>query len=593
MHLSWRPVALAALVVAAGLAAGCGSVDRGEPVPRGRAGTPLACAGLASAVPAGTRLTLSESVPAGEIQLTGVQPGAPGSKAPVPAHCHVQGKIDERTGIDGKPYAIGFDLRMPTAWNGRFFFQGGGGTDGTLRDAVGQLTGGGNTGNALLQGYAVVFTDTGHLDEPGADGPYRFGLDPQARLDNGYNSMAQTGRVAKALIAAHYAKAPERSYFVGCSNGGRQAMMMAQRYPDMFDGVIASAPAYRVPLASVQAVYDTQLYAKAAAENAPLVGGRPVLSAAFSPADMKLLTTEVLNQCDALDGLKDGIVDNWPACRFRPEALRCTGAKTAKTAKTAKMAQTAQTAKTAQCLTGTQVDALAKSFAGPKDANGRAIYSDWPFDAGLHSAEWTRWKFGDAPGAAPNARNITLMTGALAMVFSTPPTVTADFYGHALGYDVARDSAKVSAVDAAFPQSAMQWEVPDSPDVDAFARHGGKMLFFHGVSDPVFSVKDTVRYLGLLRERYGERTDAVARLFTVPNMAHCSGGPATDQYDGLSALVNWVEKGQPPERIVARARPENRDVTTPGRTRPLCAWPKQPRYKGSGSIDDAASFGCN
>ena len=556
------------------LLAGCSGIDTGGSASTGASNAPLACARLAAAVPTGTRLTLSETVPAGDIQLTGVQPGAPGSTAPVPAHCHVQGKINERTGIDGKPYAIGFDLRMPAAWNGRFFFQGGGGTDGTLRDAVGQLTGGGNTSNALLQGYAVVFTDTGHLDEPGPDGPYRLGLDPQARLDNGYNSMAQTGRVAKALIAAHYAKAPEHSYFVGCSNGGRQAMMMAQRYPDMFDGVIASAPAYRVPLASVQAVYDTQLYARAAAENAPLVSGRPVLSAAFSPADMKLVTTEVLNQCDALDGLRDGIVDNWPACKFKPEALRCTGGKTA------------------QCLSGTQVDALAKSFAGPKDANGRAIYSDWTFDAGLHSQEWTRWKFGDAPGAVPNARNITLMTGALAMVFSTPPTVTADFYGHALGYDVARDSAKVHASNATFTQSAIQWEVPDSPNVDAFARHGGKMLFFHGVSDPVFSVKDTVRYLGQLRERYGDRTDAMARLFTVPNMAHCAGGPATDQYDGLSALVNWVEKGQPPERIVARARPENRDVTTPGRTRPLCAWPKQSRYKGSGSIEDAASFSC-
>ncbi|RYY77661.1 MAG: tannase/feruloyl esterase family alpha/beta hydrolase, partial [Comamonadaceae bacterium] len=184
------------------------------------------------------------------------------------------------------------------------------------------LTGGGNTSNALMQGYAVVFTDTGHRDEPGPNGPYQFGLDPQARIDNGWNSMAETGRVAKALIGAHYGSAPQRSYFVGCSNGGRQAMMMTQRYPDMFDGVIASAPAYRVPLASVQAVYDTQLYAKAAAENAPLVDGRPVLSKAFSPADMKLLTNEVLNQCDALDGLKDGIVDNWPACQFKPQALQ-------------------------------------------------------------------------------------------------------------------------------------------------------------------------------------------------------------------------------------------------------------------------------
>jgi feruloyl esterase len=522
---------------------------------------------------ADTRLTLAETVAAGTIQLTGVQPGAPNARAPVPAHCHVQGNINERTGIDGKRYAIGFDLRLPATWNGRFFFQGGGGTDGTLRDAVGILTGGGNTSNALMQGYAVVFTDTGHRDEPGPNGPYQFGLDPQARIDNGYNSMAETGRVAKALIAAHYGSAPQRSYFVGCSNGGRQAMMMTQRYPDMFDGVIASAPAYRVPLASVQAVYDTQLYARAAAENAPLAEGRPVLSKAFSQADMKLLTQEVLNQCDALDGLKDSIVDNWPACTFRPAALQCSGAKNDR------------------CLSADQVDALAKSFAGVRDSGGRLLYSDWSFDAGLHSSEWTRWKFGDSQTAQSNARNIVLMTGALAMFFTTPPTVTNDFWGYATGFDFDRDAPKVFATDARFRESAMRLVAADSPDVDAFTQRGGKLLFFHGVSDPVFSVNDTVRYLDALRQRYGDRTDDIARLFTVPNMAHCSGGPATDQYDGLTALVDWVEKGQPPSRIVARARPENRDVTWPGRTRPLCAWPMQPRYTG-GNIEEAASFSC-
>lgn len=561
----------AGAAVAATLIAACSSPGDSRPKV---ATTPVGCAQLATVSIANTRLTLNETVAPGNIQLTGVQPGAPGSQAPVPAHCHVQGNINERTGIDGKRYAIGFDLRMPAAWNGRFFFQGGGGTDGTLRDAVGVLTGGGNTSNALIQGYAVVFTDTGHRDEPGPNGPYQFGLDPQARIDNGWNSMAETGRVAKALIGAHYGSAPQRSYFVGCSNGGRQAMMMTQRYPDMFDGVIASAPAYRVPLAAVQAVYDTQLYAKAAQGNAPLIDGRPVLSKAFSPADMKLVTNEVLNQCDALDGLKDGIVDNWPACRFKPQALQCAGARTHR------------------CLTSTQVDALAKSFAGVKDATGKALYSDWTFDAGLHSTEWTRWKFGDSATAVPNARNIVLMTGGLAMFFMTPPTVTQDFYGYALGYDMERDAPGVFATDATFRESSMRSVAADSTDVDAYAKHGGKLLFFHGQSDPVFSVKDTVRYVEGLRQRYGARTDDIARLFTVPNMAHCAGGPATDQYDGLTALVNWVEKGDAPSRIVARARPENRDVTTPGRTRPLCAWPKQSRYNGSGSIEDAASFSC-
>ncbi len=566
-----RAVGAALAVLGAATLVACGSPTDSMPKV---AAAPASCAQLATFSIAGTRLTLAEPVAAGSIALTGIQPGAPGSTAPVPAHCHVQGKIAERTGIDGKPYAIGFDLRLPVAWNGRFFFQGGGGTDGVLRDAIGVLTGGGNTSNALMQGYAVVFTDTGHLNEPGPNGPYQFGLDPQARADNGYHSMAQTARVAKQLIAAHYGQAPKRSYFVGCSNGGRQAMMMTQRYPEMFDGVIASAPAYRVPLASVQAVYDTQLYARAAAEQAPLIDGRPVLAKAFSRSDMQLLTREVLNQCDALDGLKDGIVDNWPACRFNAAALRCTGAKTD------------------ACLGPAQVDALEKSFAGVKDAQGRIIYSDWTFDAGLHSAEWTRWKFGDAQTGPANARNLTLMTGGLAMFFTTPPTVTTDFWAYAMGFDPGRDTAKVYATGGPFRESAMQMVAAESPDVDAYVRHGGKLLFFHGVSDPVFSVKDTVRYVDALRQSYGQRTDDIARLFTVPNMAHCSGGPATDQYDGLGALVKWVEQGEAPARIVARARPENPDVRTPGRTRPLCAWPRQARYNGSGSIEEAASFSC-
>jgi feruloyl esterase len=161
-----------------------------------------------------------------------------------------------------------------------------------------------------------------------------------------------------------------------------------------------------------------------------------------------------------------------------------------------------------------------------------------------------------------------------------------------MGFDPARDTAAVFATGGPFRESAMQMVAAESPDVDAYVRHGGKLLFFHGVSDPVFSVKDTVRYVDALRQRYGQRTDDIARLFTVPNMAHCSGGPATDQYDGLNALVKWVEQGEAPARIVARARPENPDVRTPGRTRPLCAWPRQTRYNGSGSIEEAASFSC-
>ena len=521
-----------------------------------------------------TRITLKQNVPAGLVAPSGSAANAVPT-VPVPDHCHVQGKIAERTGIDGKPYAIGFDLRLPKTWNGRFFFQGGGGTDGALQDAFGTLPGAGNPSNALSQGYAVVFTDTGHLNEAGPVGSFLFGLDPQARIDNGYNSMDQTTRVAKSVINAFYGRQPAKSYFVGCSNGGRQGMIMAQRFPDYFDGVLAGAPAYRVPEASADEANYTQQFARAAADQAPLVNGRAVLSKAFSSSDLALLRSSIVATCDARDGLADGMIQNLTGCQYDPAVLQCTGAKTA------------------TCLSPVQVDSLKKSFAGARDSSGQLVYSDWAFDSGVGAPGWTVWKLGSSQTDVPSAIDTSLIAGALAYFFTTPPTATTDLYGYLLGFNFDTDTAKIFATSGAFTPSGSDVVDAKSDDLTAFRAHGGKLMFYHGGSDPIFSYRDTIAYQNRLVTRYGDATATdFSRLFLIPGMNHCSGGPATDQFDGFGALVDWVENGHAPDRIVATARANNTDVTWPNRTRPLCVYPKQARYNGTGSIEDAANFTC-
>ncbi len=573
----WVRGAIAASAVAAALA-GCGGDDGGSsttPAPVGSTypvGTEN-CGAVDQITLANTQITLKQTVPAGLVAPSATPTATP--SVPVPDHCHVQGKINQRTGIDGKTYAIGFDLRLPTNWNGRFFFQGGGGTDGVLQDAFGTLPGGGNTTNALSLGYAVVFTDTGHLNESGPVGSYLFGLDPQARVDNGYNSMDVTTQIAKAVIASFYGKQPVKSYFVGCSNGGRQGMMMSQRFPAYFDGVLAGAPAYRVPEASADEALQTQQYASAALDQAPAVNGRPVLSKAFSAADLTLLRSSIAQTCDALDGLADGMVNNLTACNYDPGVLQCSGAKNA------------------SCLSPTQVSALRNAYAGARDANGQIVYSSWGFDVGVGAPGWTSWKLGSSTTDVPNAINTSLIAGALAYFFTTPPTQTTDLYGYMLGFNVNTDVPKIFATSGAFTQSASDIVDAKSDDLTAFRAHGGKILFYHGGSDPIFSYRDTIAYQNRLVVRYGDQaTNDFSRLFLIPGMNHCSGGPATDQFDGFGALVKWVENGTPPDQIVATARASNTDVTWPNRTRPLCPYPKQARYIGTGSIESAANFTC-
>jgi hypothetical protein len=493
------------------------------------------------------------------------------------AHCEVIGKINQRTGADGKQYAIGFHLRLPDSWNERFYFQGGGGTDGTLGDALG--------GNALFTGYAVVSTDAGHDNtvdfDPNAGGTAAFGIDPQARIDYGYNAVDQVTQTAKNLIHDYYGRNIAYSYFVGCSNGGRQGMVASQRFPTYFDGIIAGDPGFDLPKAAVAEAWNEQVLAPLATKLS--TNGQPYLPDTFSDADLALAANAILAACDALDGLVDGIVDNDASCKNRQvypqlKAIQCTEAKTA------------------SCLSADQIEALKMIYAGPENSRRKALYTDWQWDPGISGLLSLRlWSLGipAAPGQSlvNNALNLTLGGGSLPHVFVTPPDVTplTGLEAYIFNFDFDKDAPKIFKASRIYRESSMEFMTARSTNLSAFKKHGGKMIIYHGNSDGVFSPHDTINWYRAMDERMRGKAQSFVRLFLIPGMGHCGLGPGTTQFDPFTPLVNWVEHGVAPKSIVAAAPP---GTPWPGRTRPLCPYPKQARYKGSGDINDAVNFRC-
>ena len=527
----------------------------------------------------GTRVVSAEPV------LVGLTVPGMAQAYPMPAHCKVTGVMHERTGVDGKPYAIGFEMRLPVNWSGRFLLQANGGADGVVQPAFGNVVATGATTNALMQGFAVLSSDAGHAVEKnpavGLVGGNLFGMDPQARLDYGYQANGALAPMARQLIATHYGQAPKTSYMMGCSNGGRHAMVATARYADQFDGVIAGNPGFNLPKAAVQHAWDIQAFSAV----------NPDIAAAFPPAHMKLVASKVLERCDALDGLVDGMVNNLPACQraFDIKSLQCQGDKTA------------------QCLSQPQVTALQKVFAGPVNKKGESLYSDWPWDAGVGASQigfgsWRAWKLQGPIAGLPIIG--ALGSGSLAYTFSTPPRPVAGnpkaLIQSLLDYNFDTDAPAIHARTAVFKESAMEFMTPPrATELSAFAAKGGKMIVYHGTSDPVFSFNDTRNWYEALDKNHAGKAATFARLFAVPGMNHCQGGPTTEQFDMLTALVNWVEQGRAPEQVIASARTGvNPDVPADWisdgkpRSRPLCAYPKQARYQGHGDINDAAHFSC-
>ena len=460
-------------------------------------------------------------------------PGAAAFSAKLPAYCRVDGVIDRRTGSKGVTYGLGFALALPETWNGRFLFQGGGGLNGSVQLPLGAFAAGGVPG--LVRGFAVVSTDTGHLGRGGFDAS--FMQDQQASLDFAYSAVGRVAEVAKRIVAQHYGKPVDRSYFTGCSTGGREAMLMAERYPAFFDGIVAGAPAMRTNFSGIGDRWIAATLNEIAPKNEQ---GAPVTHNALSDSDKRTVIDGLLKACDEADGLKDGMVFN-TSCRFDPNQLVCSGAKTD------------------GCLTKSQASALQKAFAGPKDSKGRQVYPGFPFDTGIAARQ-------GIPGLLHGGANPV-----------GPPFTD-------IGMDV--DSAAERA--ASDPASSIS-ETSRWTNLNSFSDHGGKLIFWHGLSDPWFSALDTVDYYERMTKANGgpEQVRNWSRLFLSPGTGHCGGGPAAlDSFDALSEIVRWVEQGAAPESVIATGR------AFPGRSRPLCAYPLHAHYKGQGNSEDATSFEC-
>ena len=514
-----------------------------------------------------TSLTSVTTVATGALQVAG---------QPIAAHCLVTGRMQERTSsVDGQAYAIGFEMRLPLQWNGRFFHQGNGGTDGRVAPATGVAGSGGPLSNALHKGFVVLSSDAGHSN---AQNPL-FGMDPQARINYGYGAVQVLTPMAKALITAAYGKGPDRSYFGGTSNGGRHAMVTAARLPAEYDGILANSPGFNLPIAAAAQLYSAQQWRRVATDENDL-------STAFTLAERQTVARAVLDSCDHLDGLADGTVQDVEACRrkFRLEddVPTCAGPRTG------------------SCLTADQKDAIGKAFRGPVDRRGRLLYATQPFDPGLATSGWAGWKFVNSVG---NTRDPV----AVGIIFQVPPqpSVASDLAASrafAFNYSFRTDFPKLFATDATYTESSVSFMTPPRPTrLERLRDRGGKMIVVHGVSDGPFSVDDTQRWYEDLDDVNHGRADRFVRFFRVPGMNHSSGGPATDQYDALEALVRWVEQGDAPDRIVAAARgvgnPGGANPDLPAdwsstRTRPLCPYPRVAMYDGQGDPENEASFRC-
>jgi pimeloyl-ACP methyl ester carboxylesterase len=541
----------------------------------------LDCPALASAVIDDTQITLATLQPA---------------TATVPEHCEVTGAINQRVSrVDGQIYAIKFRLRLPSAWNKRFFYTGGGGTDGNLGTALTPQ---------LNQGYAVVSTDSGHdnaVNTSVVAGANQFGFDPQARSDYGYNGPAEVTEKAKALIKKYYGEKPRYSYFVGCSEGGREALMLSQRYPDFFDGVVSGNPGMDLPKAAVAHPWDAQAFARAARTKTPF--GNPDLASSFTNAELAAVGAAILVACDARDGLVDGMVLNPQACEFEPATLGPGGSG---------------------LLSQAQVTALKQTMGGPRNSRGRQLYSDWMWDPGIGAPGWRQWKIGPLfpgfPVPGNSAIIVTLGGGAVPFIFTTPPnssTAGTDVappnagivtsnplglpgsvgFGDAyvpwmLSFNMDHDAPKIFERTRVYRESAFEFMFSSGTDYRKFRSKGNKLIVYTGGADPVFSANYHLNwYDRLVAKNDGlERTQKFARLFVVPGMNHCGGGPATSQFDAFAAVVNWVENGEEPDSILATAPPQG--TPWPGRTRPLCPYPAIARYKGVGDINVADSFEC-
>lgn len=498
------------------------------------------CEALAQRSTPAFRVDAAEWVAAGNL---------PGPAAnPVPAHCLFRVTRDPRASdIEDVTFGTGIELRLPLAWNGRLLVQGGGGLNGVLNPALGQVAG---AESALQRGFAVVSNDGGHRGRNNIDS--RFAADQQAKLDFAYQAIERATRTAKDLLDDYYGRAPDYSYFMGCSTGGREAMMAAERLPREFDGIVAGNPSWNLTRVALNQVWSLQTVNRVAPRDA---SGKALLHEAFTDAQLQAVAAAVTERCDALDGLADGMINDFQACDFDPVELQCDAA-------------TAPAA--GQCLAAEQVTALKDIVGGARDSSGNALYGPTPYDTGIAGPAWRGMHLGSATNPPANAG---LGRDTLRLFAVTPQMPELD----PLAFDF--DSAlELTAETAALND-------PTARLHSTFAGQGSKLIVYHGLSDQAMWAGPLIGWYEALLPRDETGPHDWARLFLVPGMTHCGGGQATDQFDMLTAIQQWVEEDKAPDRIVAKGN------AFPDTTRPLCPYPQVARYDG-GDEKDAASFSC-
>lgn len=503
----------------------------GEPTPAATTAPANRCTALVGqAFGDGVQITTAVHVDAAAPGTVSSGSGPPLASG-IPAHCRVAGVIAARTGAGGKHYGIGFAIALPDAWNGRFLLQGGGGLNGSVLPPLGTVAAGDVP--ALARGFAVISHDSGHT---GAVFDASFMADQRAALDFAEASVRTVAVTGKAITTGYYGRKIDHSYMTGCSTGGREAMLASQRYPEMFDGIVVGAPAMRTGDSNLAIAWSAVQFNQAAPRDPD---GLANVAQIFPAADRAVILKGMLDQCDARDGLRDGMITNQAQCHFQPVKLQC------------------KAGKAADCLSKPQVDALDRAFAGPKDAAGDPVYAAVPYDTGIVDAS------GPLPGYLP--------TGAPGVFGPAPRELTFDL------------NARIRAVRADAVQRLTDTHV--WTNLNSFLGHGGKILFYHGVSDPWFSAFATWDYWQRAKAANGAAWDDASRFYMVPGMAHCAGGNAFDSFDLLGPVVDWVEKGRAPEAIVAARRAPKREE------RPMCPYPAYAHYIG-GDATKSESFAC-
>jgi Tannase and feruloyl esterase len=452
-----------------------------------------------------------------------------------PDFCRVVGLIQPE---------IRFEVDLPTAWNGRLYMFGNGGYAGEALDSPARVA---TSRRALSRGFATAQTNTGH--DGSAEPLGTFAASPQKFVDYAFRAVHITSVTAKRIVQAYYARAAQRAYFDGCSTGGRQGLMSAQRFPEDFDGIVVGAPVLN---------FSGTMIGYAAYQKA--------LSAGPLDAEhLKLLADAVYAKCDARDGLKDGVIDDPRQCGFSPSAdlERCTAGGSG-----------------AGCFTPAQLNTLEIIYGGVK-RGGVELVPGWPVGAeiaaagrdGTSTSGWIPWFV-----APPSGKPIQVAFGETFFKNIAFGKTLADYDWATFQVDA--DYQKLESARAALDAT--------NPDLSRFKERGGKILSYFGWADPALNPMMEIGYYESVQRALGPSTDDFYRLFMVPGMFHCGGGVGASSFDAITPLVEWTERGTMPKSIAASRLVDGKVV----RTRPLCPYPATAAYNGTGNPDEAASFSC-